>query len=120
MKSYFWLWAGGREDQVQSAAFKQDIGHNPVSGLDKCATGDRIGKPVVPMFDAKDVGIGDLSSSNAMQECFTIGTEIMSTHGAAWIAATNFKCCVVDGRLRTTSWSTSHRTYFWAVSAHTV
>ncbi len=43
VQAYFWLWPGGRSDQVSSAAFKQDVGHNPASGLDKCAEGERVG-----------------------------------------------------------------------------
>ena len=46
-KTYFWLWAGGRSDQVESAAFKQDIGHNPVEGLDRCAEAERIGRSLL-------------------------------------------------------------------------
>jgi len=34
--SYYWLWAGGRHDQVSNAVLKQEIGNNPESGLDKC------------------------------------------------------------------------------------
>ena len=50
LKAYFWLWAGGKADQVDSAAFKQDVGHNPATGLDRCADGERIGAFVVCVF----------------------------------------------------------------------
>ena len=48
VQTYYWLWPGGRHDQAVLAAFKQDIGHNPVDGLDRCAAGDRIGMSLAP------------------------------------------------------------------------
>ena len=41
--SYFWLWPGGRKEQVKQAALKQEIGHNPTSGLDKCPERQHVG-----------------------------------------------------------------------------
>ncbi len=40
---YYWLWPGGRAEQVKSAALKQEVGNNPASGLDKCAAGQHVG-----------------------------------------------------------------------------
>ena len=41
--SYFWLWPGGRKEQVKQAALKQEVGHNPASGLDKCPERQHVG-----------------------------------------------------------------------------
>jgi len=42
--SYYWLWPGGRHDQVDSgAAMKQSIGNNPVSGMDTCPEEEHVG-----------------------------------------------------------------------------
>lgn len=38
-RDYFWLWPGGRSNQVSRAALKQDIGNNPSAGMDKCPSG---------------------------------------------------------------------------------
>jgi len=40
---YYWLWPGGRHDQANTAVFKQDIGHNPSSGLDTCPEDQHVG-----------------------------------------------------------------------------
>ena len=42
-KAHYWLWPGGRPDQVKQAALKQEIGNNPISGLDKCPVGRHVG-----------------------------------------------------------------------------
>jgi len=39
---FYWLWPGGRFDQVSSAALRRDIGNNPDSGLDKCPDNQHI------------------------------------------------------------------------------
>jgi hypothetical protein len=41
--SYYWLWPGGRHDQVDQAVMKQDFGHNPASGMDKCPADQYLG-----------------------------------------------------------------------------
>jgi len=41
--SYYWLWPGGRHDQVHKAALKQDMGNNPTQGLDTCPDEQHIG-----------------------------------------------------------------------------
>jgi len=41
--SYYWLWPGGRHDQVDHAVMKQDFGHNPASGMDKCPADQYLG-----------------------------------------------------------------------------
>ena len=41
--SYFWLWPGGRHDQVEQAVFKQDIGNNPKEGMDTCPEEKHLG-----------------------------------------------------------------------------
>lgn len=41
--SYFWLWPGGRKEQVKQAALKQEAGHNPSEGLDKCPEKQHVG-----------------------------------------------------------------------------
>lgn len=41
--SYFWLWPGGRHDQVEQAVFKQDIGNNPKEGMDTCPEEQHLG-----------------------------------------------------------------------------
>ena len=40
---HYWVWPGGRHDQVKRAALKQEIGHNPKEGLDKCPGGHHAG-----------------------------------------------------------------------------
>jgi hypothetical protein len=42
-RQHYWLWPGGRAEQVKSAALKQEIGNNPVQGLDKCPEGRHVG-----------------------------------------------------------------------------
>jgi hypothetical protein len=42
--SYYWLWPGGRHDQVHGgAAMKQGIGNNPESGMDTCPEEQHVG-----------------------------------------------------------------------------
>lgn len=41
--SYYWLWPGGRKEQVKQAALKQEVGHNPSEGLDKCPVKQHVG-----------------------------------------------------------------------------
>lgn len=41
--AYYWLWPGGRFDQVRQAAFKQDVGHNPRDGMDTCPPRHHLG-----------------------------------------------------------------------------
>lgn len=41
--AYYWLWPGGRADQVSNAVFKQQVGHNPTAGMDKCKDGHHVG-----------------------------------------------------------------------------
>lgn len=41
--AYYWLWPGGRFDQVSQAVFKQEAGHNPHTGMDKCKDGHHVG-----------------------------------------------------------------------------
>jgi hypothetical protein len=41
--SYYWLWPGGRHDQNTGAVMKQQIGNNPVAGLDQCPDKQHVG-----------------------------------------------------------------------------
>eukprot|EP00941_MAST-03F_sp_MAST-3F-sp1_P000356 g356.t1 len=41
--SYYWLWPGGRHNQVGNAAMKQDFGNNPTSGMDTCPDEQHVG-----------------------------------------------------------------------------
>lgn len=40
---HYWLWPGGRANQVTQAVFKQEIGHNPREGMDRCRQGEHVG-----------------------------------------------------------------------------
>ena len=41
--SYYWLWPGGNAGQGGNAVTKQDIGHNPVDGKDRCQDNHHVG-----------------------------------------------------------------------------